>query len=181
MYIVLQVLGTTIPPYGRLFDTYKSMHVVHVVWIHVSTFLHNALNLIIIILYQLHFNLLLLHYFPSFFLSLFAAPDAPPSNFSVTDIGSTYIQFFWNPPPSEFQNGPIVSYTLNCVPATPGLSLPLTYYLQNESFKGNGGLEDNVTTFMPGTMYKCFVLATNAAGDSPLAIINVTTLELSKL
>ena len=125
----------------------------------------------------------MLHYFTYLpfavlFLSIPVAPDAPPRDFSVTDRGSTHVRFSWDPPPTEFQNGAIISYTLSCKPSTSLLTLNYTY--QNESFTPSGGVETNITGLSPGTMYMCTVLATNGAGDSPKASVNVTTVEERK-
>ena len=116
----------------------------------------------------------------SFFSFISAAPSAPPSNFSVIALGHTYVQLFWDPPPSEFQNGAITSYTLNCQSSIPVPAPTFNDTYQNESFTARGGVMTNITVLFPGITYMCSVLATNGAGDSPPAVINVTTIEQRK-
>ena len=114
------------------------------------------------------------------FLSNSVAPSAPPSNFSVTNLGYTYVQLFWDPPPSEFQNGAITSYMLKCQSSIPVPTPTFNGTYQNGSFTARGGVMTNITVLFPGIMYMCSVLATNGAGDSPPAMINVTTIEQRK-
>ena len=43
---------------------------------------------------------------------IFAAPSAPPTSFHIVVLNSTAIEFQWELPPTEFQNGIIRGYRL---------------------------------------------------------------------
>ena len=47
------------------------------------------------------------------YLVLYAAPTHPPIDVQVLEVGTHNVSLMWAPPPEEFQNGVIRTYTIN--------------------------------------------------------------------
>lgn len=82
--------------------------------------------------------------------------------------GPESITVSWDPPPTEAQNGIIISYTLSCQPESMAGNFPAMY-----STAGNYSLDG----FTPATTYNCSVFASTAGGTGPAALQTVTLLD----
>lgn len=85
------------------------------------------------------------------------------------------VSFTWGPPrDQDCINMNITSYNLTCIPMSDAQDI-VTMEYSNDSFTSTFGVQTNVTDFIPGTFYTCLVYATNMAGNSPTASVNLTS------
>jgi len=79
---------------------------------------------------------------------------------------SETIIFLWNPVPQDERNGQILSYGINCEPSR---------LLKESVWTFDRPLVDyEVSGFIPGVNYTCYLSAINAAGMGPADMSNIT-------
>ena len=111
-------------------------------------------------------------YHPSvnhFMVFFFLAPDAPPRNFvfAVIDDVPEMVEFIWEPPLPEQQNGIITRYSVVC---THNVSF---IFMTDDGMSGT--LNATVGMFIPATQYFCAITASTNAGPGPAGTRNVLT------
>ena len=89
-------------------------------------------------------------------------------NFVISALSPYNLQFSWNPPPVDAQNGVIIAYTLSCQPEEALTSLPVTY-TSTGTYVLSG--------FSAATVYNCSVYAATAGGSGPSALQTIATLD----
>ena len=92
------------------------------------------------------------------------APDGPPLEFAINVIG-TMLDFSWQPPAEELQNGLIMSYSLSC--SADGENI--------FSFVLEPVLGITLDDFRLNTMYECSLSASTFGGAGPSASASATT------
>lgn len=104
---------------------------------------------------------------------LLVVPTAPPQNFSATVTGTTSVEFNWQPPPTDDQNGPLSYYQLWLVDETFNLT-DTTINTTNTSY--------SIATLEEYIHYSCQVAASNVVGVGPYSSpVEITTLQDGKL
>ena len=90
------------------------------------------------------------------------APDGPPQNFILSLITSVpeMVDFFWEPPPLDQQNGIITGYDIVCTPS--GSSQPVNFVVTDDVMSDT--LNATVGMFTPATQYSCAITASTSAG-----------------
>ncbi|KAL5477126.1 hypothetical protein EMCRGX_G023872 [Ephydatia muelleri] len=86
-----------------------------------------------------------------------SAPTSPPLNLSLVASTSTSVTLSWAPPPTQYQNGVIMGYTLQIFNSQQGL-------LRETNTSSNGSTEDSLR---PYTTYLFRVAAMTVAGRGP--------------
>ena len=81
------------------------------------------------------------------------------------------VDFFWEPPPPNQQNGIITEYNIVCTPI--GSGQPVNFVVNDESMSGI--LNATVGMFIPATQYFCSITASTSAGPGPVETRNVIT------
>ena len=101
------------------------------------------------------------------------APGAPPQNFIflLMDEVPEMVDFFWEPPPPDQQNGIITRYSIVCTPI--GSGQPVNFVVNDNSMSGI--LNATVGMFIPATQYFCSITASTSAGPGPVETRNVIT------
>ena len=101
------------------------------------------------------------------------APDAPPQNFmfSLMDDVPEMVDFFWEPPPPNQQNGIITGYNISCTPTEGGQ--PVNFVVTDDVMSGT--LNATVGRFTPATQYFCAITASTSAGPGVAETRNVIT------
>ena len=102
------------------------------------------------------------------------APDAPPQNFmfSLMDDIPEMVNFFWEPPPLDRQNGIITGYNIVCTPAEHGQPVSFTHMADDIM---SDTLNATVGMFIPATQYFCAITASTSAGPGTAETRAVTT------
>ena len=85
------------------------------------------------------------------------APTSPPLNLSPVTSISTSVTLSWAPPPTQFQNGVIMGYTLQVFNSQQGL-------LRETNTSSNGSTVDSLN---PDTTYLFKVAAMTVVGRGP--------------
>ena len=85
------------------------------------------------------------------------APTSPPLNLSLVASTSTSVTLSWAPPPTQFQNGVIMGYTLQVFNSQQGL-------LRETNTSSNGSTVDSLR---PNTTYLLKVAAMTVVGRGP--------------
>ena len=85
------------------------------------------------------------------------APTSPPLNLSPVASTSTSVTLSWAPPPTQYQNGVIMGYTLQVFNSQQGL-------LRETNTSSNGSTVDSLR---PYTTYLFRVAAMTVAGRGP--------------
>ena len=98
------------------------------------------------------------------------APSGSPVALAVVELGSSYIQFSWQPPLPEQQNGVIEHYTINITEINTGIQTQLISSVP----------QVNVTSLHPFYNYDCAVSAFTVKAGPYTEIITAVTLEASK-
>ena len=92
-----------------------------------------------------------------FFKNLYPVPTSPPLYLSPVASTSTSVTLSWAPPPTQFQNGVIMGYTLQVFNSQQGL-------LRETNTSSNGS---SVNSLRPYTTYLFRVAAMTVAGRGP--------------
>ena len=85
------------------------------------------------------------------------APTSPPLNLSLVASTSTSVTLSWAPPPTQYQNGVIMGYTLQVFNSQQGL-------LRETNTSSNGSTVDSLR---PNTTYLLKVAAMTDVGRGP--------------
>ena len=104
---------------------------------------------------------------------LFVAPSAPPTSFHVVVLNSTAIEFQWELPPTEFQNGIIRGYKLFIREQSSGTER------MTDISDGNAN-EFIVTGLTAGTAYVCSMLAYTSADGPRTLFLTASTYQNGK-
>ena len=101
------------------------------------------------------------------------APGAPPQNFRflLMDEVPEMVDFFWEPPPLDQQNGIITAYNITCSPTGDGQ--PVNFIMTDDIMSDT--LNATVGMFTPATQYNCAITASTSAGAGPAGTRNVIT------
>ena len=107
------------------------------------------------------------------YYSLPLAPDAPPQNFmfSLMNDVPEMVDFFWEPPPLDQQNGIITGYSIVCTPIQGGQ--PVNFVVADDGMSDT--LNVTVGIFTPATQYFCAITASTSAGPGTAETRNVIT------
>ena len=81
------------------------------------------------------------------------------------------VDFFWEPPPPDQQNGIITGYNIVCIP-TEG-DQPVNITVTDVGISGT--LSATVGMFTPATQYNCAITASTSAGPGAAETRNVIT------
>lgn len=81
-------------------------------------------------------------------------------------MGVTDVTFTWTLPEVTHRNGQITGFTLSCYFDSGSLAIQRTFVVPGTY---------SVLGFNPGTSYTCSLVAFNSKGDSPPAVIPLTT------
>ena len=87
------------------------------------------------------------------------APTSPPLNLSPVASTSTSVTLSWAPPPTQYQNGVIMGYTLQVFNSSQGL-------LRETNTSSNGSTVDSLC---PNTTYLFKVTAMTVFGRGPFS------------
>ena len=87
------------------------------------------------------------------------APTSPPLNLSLVASTSTSVTLSWAPPPTQYQNGVIMGYTLQVFNSSQGL-------LRETNTSSNGSTVDSLH---PNTTYLFKVTAMTVFGRGPFS------------
>ena len=82
------------------------------------------------------------------------------------------MDFFWEPPPPDQQNGIITQYNIDCTPSERGQSVSFTFMANNVMSET---LNATLGMFTPATQYSCNITASTSAGPGPAETRNVIT------
>ena len=96
-------------------------------------------------------------YLTCIYQTLSTAPTSPPLNLSVVASTSTSVTLSWAPPPTQYQNGVIMGYTLQVFNAQQSL-------LRETNISSNGS---TVNSLLPFTTYLFRVAAMTVVGRGP--------------
>ena len=101
------------------------------------------------------------------------APDGPPQNFMLSVITNVpeMVNFFWEPPPLDQQNGIITGYDVVCTPS--GSGQPVNFFVTDNGMSGT--LNATVGIFTPATQYSCAITASTRAGPGTAEIRDLIT------
>ena len=102
------------------------------------------------------------------------APDGPPQNFRflLLDDVPEIVDFFWEPPPLDQQNGIITGYNIICTPTGDGQPVE-NFVVTDDGMSGT--LNATVGMFTPATQYSCAISPSTSAGPGPAETRNVIT------
>ena len=92
--------------------------------------------------------------------------------FSVMDNVVEMVDFFWEPPSPDQQNGIITAYNIVCTPTEGGQPVSFTFMAYDAM---SGTLNATVGIFTPATWYSCAITASTSAGPGPADARNVIT------
>ena len=81
------------------------------------------------------------------------------------------VDFFWEPPLLDRQNGIIIRYKIGCTPTEGGQ--PVNFVVTDDVM--SGALNATVGMFTPATQYSCAINASTSAGPGPAETRNVIT------
>jgi receptor-type tyrosine-protein phosphatase Q len=96
------------------------------------------------------------------------APTQPPQSFTGISQTSTSLTLSWDPPSPEYQNGLIISYTINVTSLETGTSIQYT----------TSSMSLTLTGLSPYSTYTCVVAAHTSIGIGPFTTqFTITTLE----
>ena len=85
------------------------------------------------------------------------------------------VDFFWEPPPLDQQNGIITEYNIVCTPS--GSGQPVNNSVTDDM---SGTLNATVGMFIPATQYSCAITASTRVGPGPAGTRNLITCKLGK-
>ena len=91
--------------------------------------------------------------------------------FSVINDVPELVDFFWEPPPSDQQNGIITEYNIVCIPSGSGqpVNVTVTDDIMSDTLNATVGM------FTPATQYNCAITASTSIGPGPAEERNVIT------
>ena len=120
-----------------------------------------------------YYVLLLLVLIVKINLKIISGSSHEPLNLNGNASSSSTIQLQWDPPPAQYHNGEIDSYTVLCKTNTNGEDIVLTY----------SSLTTNITIsgLHPYYTYNCSVSAVTVDQGPFSDIIHITTMEEGKL
>lgn len=101
------------------------------------------------------------------------APSAPPTSFHVVVLNSTAIEFQWELPPTEFQNGIIRGYKLFAREQDSDTEVMM-------DVPDGDANEFIVTGLTAGTAYVCSMLAYTSADGPRTLLLTASTYENGK-
>ena len=109
----------------------------------------------------------------SYVLFLPLAPDAPPRNFmfSLMDNVPGMVDFSWEPPPLDRQNGIIIEYNIICI--SSGGRQTVNFVVTDDGMRDT--LNATVGRFVPASQYFCAITASTSAGQGPAGTRNLIT------
>ena len=81
------------------------------------------------------------------------------------------VDFFWEPPPLDRQNGIIIEYSIICI--SSGGGQPVNFVVTDDGMSGT--LNATVGMFIPATQYFCAITASNSAGPGTAETRDVIT------
>ena len=81
------------------------------------------------------------------------------------------VDFFWEPPPLDRQNGIIIGYNIICI--SSGGGQPVNFVVTDDGMSGT--LNATVGMFIPATQYFCAITAFTSAGPGTAETRNVIT------
>ena len=81
------------------------------------------------------------------------------------------VDFFWEPPPLDRQNGIIIAYNIICIPSGGGQ--PVNFVVTDDVMSGT--LNATVGMFIPATQYFCAITASTSAGPGTAETRTVIT------
>ena len=105
---------------------------------------------------------------------IFAAPSAPPTSFHIVVLNSTAIEFQWELPPTEFQNGIIRGYRLFI--REQGSNMERTTDVPDGQAN-----EFIVAGLTAGTAYVCSMLAYTSADGPRTLFLTASTYQTGKI
>ena len=73
------------------------------------------------------------------------------------------VDFFWEPPPLDQQNGIITAYDIVCTPTGGGQ--PVNFVVTDDVMSDT--LNATVGMFIPATQYSCAITASTSTGPGP--------------
>ena len=91
--------------------------------------------------------------------------------FSVINDVPELVDFFWEPPPSDQQNGIITEYNIVCIPSGSGqpVNVTVTDDIMSDTLNATVGM------FTPATQYNCAITASTSIGPGAAETRNVIT------
>ena len=105
---------------------------------------------------------------------IFAAPSAPPTSFHIVVLNSTAIEFQWELPPTEFQNGIIRGYRLFIREQSSNTE-------KTTDVPDGNANEFIVAGLTVGTAYVCSMLAYTSADGPRTLFLTASTYQTGKI
>ena len=90
---------------------------------------------------------------------IYAAPNAPPENFTAAPTSPRSANVTWNPPTVDQQNGVIIRYIINVTVVETGQMFQLTSTTTTL----------NINTLSPYRTYICTIAAMTSVGIGPFS------------
>ena len=103
---------------------------------------------------------------------LYVAPSAAPKNITAIALTATEILVTWDPPLSQFRNGPILAYSLIATDAATGKIIQSSTELTTSAI---------VSSLRAFTTYNFTLAARTSVGYGPNETVFETTLQDSKI